>query len=77
MTQLRLAYSKSSPALNENDTPETRRSKKKFNESSITLPTLQLLSWKIERLYGGRPAAIEVLERIVDHMLDEMNRLGC
>lgn len=68
--KLRLAYSRINPPQ------ETRRLRKKSKPSSITLPASALLSWKVERLQELRPAAVDVIERLVDDMLDEIARGG-
>lgn len=62
MTRLRLVYSKTGRYV-------TSTSGKNSRRRPLALPTLQLLSWKIEMLSAKRPAAIEVLENIVDDML--------
>lgn len=62
MTKLRLAYSKSGRYV-----PSPTR--QKSAPPSIVLPTLQLLSWKIEQLHALRPAAVDVVENLVDDML--------
>lgn len=67
MPQLRLAFSNRTPIEN-----GKRTSRKKSTPSPIVLPALQLLSWKLERLHGKRPAALIVIERLVDGMLFEV-----
>lgn len=67
MTQLRLAYSQRGRHV-------TRRPSKKSTPSSVVLPALQLLSWKIERLQHVRPAVVDVIERLVDDMLAEIEQ---
>ena len=62
MTQLRLAYSRL----------ETETSRKKSKPSSIVWPASKLLSWKIERLQELRPAAVDVIDKLVDDMLREI-----
>lgn len=67
MAQIRLAYSKTGRYV-------TKSSAKKSAPPSLVLAPLQLLSWKIERLNAQRPAAVEVLENLVDDMLEEIER---
>lgn len=65
MTQLRLAYSQKSRG---------KPSRKGSIPSSVTLPSSQLLTWKIQRLEEARPAVVAVIERLVDDMLEEIER---
>lgn len=65
MAQIRLAYSK-------NGKPAMQQPPKKSDPSSVVLVSLQFLLWKIERLQEKRPAAVEVLENLVDDMLSEL-----
>lgn len=67
MTKLRLAYSKNGRYV-----PAPTR--KKSAPPSIVLPTLQLLSWKIEQLQAVRPAAVHVVEDLVDDMLERARK---
>jgi len=61
MSQLRLAYSA-------NGTPSSR---KKSKRSTVVLPLLQPVLWKIELLRSLRPAAVVVIEGLVDDLLRE------
>lgn len=64
MSQLRLVYSKT-------DGSATSRSKRKSAPPSLVLPEWQSVSWKLELLAKVRPAAVEVIERLVDDLLRE------
>ena len=64
MSQLRLAFSNLQLA------PRPIRSKKS-KPSPVALDPWQLLLWKIERLDDLRPAAVDVIERLVDDLLRE------
>lgn len=65
MSQLRLIWTQTSGSV-------TKQRRKKSVPSSIVLPGLKLLSWKLERLQKERPAIVDVIERLVDDMLDEL-----
>lgn len=61
MSELKLVYSTRANVK--------KKSRKKSSTSPISLPSSQLLSWKLQRLHDERPAAAEVIERLVDAML--------
>lgn len=66
MPKLRLVYSKTGRYVT---APQ-----KKSTPSSIVLPTSALIFWKIERLQAQRPGAVDVIERLVDNLLAELDR---
>lgn len=64
MSQLRLAFS------NLQAVPRQTRSKKS-RPSPVVLDHWQPLFWKLERLDDLRPAAVDVIEKLVDDLLRE------
>lgn len=65
MSQLRLVYSQTVGRV-------TKPSRKKSTPPSLVLAASQLLSWKIECLREQRPAAVDVIEKLVDDLLKQV-----
>lgn len=67
MTQLRLAYRSTTGVVE-------KQRRKKSAPSFVVLHRFQLLSWKIERLQAQRPAVVDVIEKLVDDLIAELDR---